>query len=477
MNPFLPVNEYIPDGEPHVFGDRVYLYGSHDKEGGDTFCMLPYVVWSAPITNLNSWSNNGVNYRAEQDPLYTEEHPYMYAPDCVRGNDGRYYLYYCLAGRGGAGGYSGPISVAVCDTPDGKFKFYGHVKREDGSIFNDVVVFDPAVINDGGTIRLYFGTCYPFENYPWISQVLGIRRYMMRLYGRSYKEVGRRGEDSITGAFHVTLADDMLTVTSKPVHIMPTRTKGTEWYKHSFFEASSIRKIGSTYYFIYSSTNNHELCYATSDHPYKGFHFRGVIVSNGDVGYHGRKPKDRVNHTGNNHGSIENINGRWYVFYHRQTHGTDFSRQACAEAIEILPDGSIPQVEVTSQGFGGVLKAEGKYPAVICCNLTDGKMPHGGRRKEFPQISSGDGEQFIKGATPGTRVVYKYFDLTSPKALAVFARGRGILNVQGAERIVDSDGWNGYTFSVTGTSKTQLELQITQGKIDLLEIEFNENSY
>ena len=36
-NPFLPLWEYIPDGEPHVFEDpdspgnrRVYLYGSHD---------------------------------------------------------------------------------------------------------------------------------------------------------------------------------------------------------------------------------------------------------------------------------------------------------------------------------------------------------------------------------------------------------------------------------------------------------------
>ena len=26
-NPYLPLWEYVPDGEPHVFGDRVYLYG------------------------------------------------------------------------------------------------------------------------------------------------------------------------------------------------------------------------------------------------------------------------------------------------------------------------------------------------------------------------------------------------------------------------------------------------------------------
>ena len=45
-NPYLPLNEYIPDGEPHVFGDRVYIYGSHDREGGETFCELDYVVYS-----------------------------------------------------------------------------------------------------------------------------------------------------------------------------------------------------------------------------------------------------------------------------------------------------------------------------------------------------------------------------------------------------------------------------------------------
>jgi len=36
-NPFLPLNTYIADGEPHVFGNRVYLFGSHDKAGGDTY--------------------------------------------------------------------------------------------------------------------------------------------------------------------------------------------------------------------------------------------------------------------------------------------------------------------------------------------------------------------------------------------------------------------------------------------------------
>lgn len=37
MNPYLPSWEYVPDGEPHVFGKRVYIYGSHDRFAGYAF--------------------------------------------------------------------------------------------------------------------------------------------------------------------------------------------------------------------------------------------------------------------------------------------------------------------------------------------------------------------------------------------------------------------------------------------------------
>lgn len=89
FNPFLPLNEYVPDGEPHVFGDIIYLFGSHDKEAGETFCMLDYVGWSAPVDDLTAWECAGVIYSAKQDPLYhADKMPHMYAPDVVQGNDG-----------------------------------------------------------------------------------------------------------------------------------------------------------------------------------------------------------------------------------------------------------------------------------------------------------------------------------------------------------------------------------------------------
>ena len=160
FNPFLPISEYIPDGEPHVFGDRVYLYGSHDKEAGETYCMLDYTVYSAPVDDLKNWRCEGVIYKACQDPDY-HNRKYMYAPDVVRGNDGRYYLYYCMSGEFGKGGYHGPISVAVCDTPAGKYEYLGIVHNQDGTPMQKYVCFDPGVINDDGVIRLYYGTQYP----------------------------------------------------------------------------------------------------------------------------------------------------------------------------------------------------------------------------------------------------------------------------------------------------------------------------
>lgn len=87
FNPFLPLDVYIPDGEPHVFDGRVYLFGSHGREGGSTFCELDYEFFSASVDDLSSWSSKGINYSARQDALFTAERPYMYAPDVVRGND------------------------------------------------------------------------------------------------------------------------------------------------------------------------------------------------------------------------------------------------------------------------------------------------------------------------------------------------------------------------------------------------------
>lgn len=424
FNPYLPIHEYIPDGEPHVFGDRVYIFGSHDKEGGYTFCMLDYVTYSAPVDDLSDWRYEGVIYRAEQDPQYPKL-KYMYAPDVVCGNDGRYYLYYSMAGDYGYGGYVGPMSVAVSDKPEGPYEFLGFVRNKDGSPMEKYVCFDPAVMNDDGVIRLYYGTQYGIDGSEEVQREETFENSLMEMFGKTREEI-RSYPDNINGPVMAVLNDDMLTVKEEPKHIIPYHVKGTSFEAHPFFEGSSIRKVGEKYYFIYSSWLNHELCYATSDYPDKDFCFGGTIVSNGDVGYKGRKAYARLNMTGTTHGSIIKINGQWYVFYHRLTHKSDYSRQSCAEKIEICKDGSIPQVEITSCGLNdGPLKAEGRYPAVIACNITNGHMPFGSNsiyREPFPNVNNIGEERFIAEISHGTLIGFKYFDVPGEFSVGVKVR-------------------------------------------------------
>ena len=253
----------------------------------------------------------------------------------AKGPDGRYYLFYCLH-------LSTVVSVAVCDTPCGKFEFLGHVHLPDGTVYGtragDVNMFDPGVlVDDDGRVYLYVGFS---PDKGWMRTAMAMRRR------------------NLDGGFVMELERDMVTVKSGPRLLIPGPLKahGTGFEKHPFFEASSMRKVNGTYYFIYSSVLSHELCYAVSDSPVEGFQFGGTLISIGDIGLEGRTADQAVNYTGNTHGSIVEINGRWYVFYHRQTDQKKCCRQGCAEEIQILGDGSIPQVEMTSCGVPALMK-------------------------------------------------------------------------------------------------------------------------
>ena len=109
-NPYLPEYEYVPDGEPHLFEGRVYIYGSHDEAFGQRYCQGDYVTWSAPEDDLSDWRYEGVIYTKTQDPSNRDGKMDLWAPDVCRGADGRYYLYYCFS-------FYHEIGVAVSDSP------------------------------------------------------------------------------------------------------------------------------------------------------------------------------------------------------------------------------------------------------------------------------------------------------------------------------------------------------------------------
>ena len=419
FNPYLPSYEYVPDVEPRVFGDRVYVYGSHDRSDGQDFCLNDYVCWSAPVDDLGNWKYEGVIYRRDQDSLNDNLKQYLYAPDLVQGPDGRYYLFYAL-------NMMTVISVAVCDTPCGKFEFLGHVKKADGTVYGtqagDVNNFDPGVlVDDDGSVYLYVG----------FSPEKGFMRKMMEMRKRN-----------LDGGFVIELEQDMLTMKSEPKLIAPgplMAEPGSGFDKHPFFEASSMRKVNGKYYFIYSSTLSHELCYATSDSPTGPLVFGGTVVSIGDVGLDGRTIESACNYTGNTHGSILEINGQWYVFYHRQTNQRKCCRQGCAEKIEIGSDGSIAQAEVTSCGLnGGPLVGKGTYEARIACNLysREGTVPYAGnkikdKKKIHPYFTQSgtdreeNGDQYIANLADGATAGYKYFDIRDAAKISVTVRGAG----------------------------------------------------
>ncbi len=416
FNPFLPCWEYVPDGEPHVYDGRLYLFGSHDAFGGERFCQNDYVCWSAPVDDLSDWQYHGVIYRKDQDPMNDGTHV-MYAPDVARGPDGRYYLYYTLD-------FICAVSVAVADRPAGPYRYYGAVRDRDGHVLGqrdgDVFQYDPGVLVDSdGSVHLYSGVAC--ENGPLEKKLGGIRRVM-------------------NAAYHYLLAPDMLTVLEEGVPVAPggEAAIGTDYEGHAFFEASSIRRVGDRYYFIYSSANSHELCYATGDRPQGPFRYGGVLVSIGDIGLDGRKEdREADNHLGTTHGSIAEVRGRWYVFYHRQSNDNQLSRQACAEMIRIAPDGRISQAEITSCGLnGGPLKGKGTYEARIACNLSgkDGPVRYLPFRTEptgqpyyTQDLTDNDhgAVQYIRNLTDGAWLGFKYFLMEGTNRIGVRYRSTG----------------------------------------------------
>ena len=367
MNPILPLWEYIPDAEPKIFGDRVYIYGSHDQFDGTEFCNYKLKVWSAPLNNLNQWTCHGHSFHTRPDTDHPSSVPHtenrLYAPDVVKKGD-KYYLYTYIAGAKGC--------VSVSDKPEGPFKFlstydYAPGDGGDDGVYNDIGV----LVDDDGKVYCYYG----FEKSN-INELDPETMYKV-LPGSLKRSVISDGDD---------IPDEQ-----------------------HFYEASSPRKIGDTYYLLYSPRKGSRLAYATSPSPTGPFTYRGYIIDNG-VDYP----------TGNNHGSICKINGQWYVFYHRMTNNSITSRRACVEKIKILPDGTIPPVEMTCLGFQDALNPYEPTKAEIACYLTGGCFVT--EKDVFRRV--------VTKLTDGCIMGYKYYDFgedyaTSTMEFAIKVVGGG----------------------------------------------------
>lgn len=414
-NPYLPLWEHIPDGEPYVFEDpdnpgqyRVYVYGSHDSLR-DAYCGREQVVWSAPVEDLSAWRYDGVIFEnktnAKGKLIFADGvGDVLYAPDVAVTVDKKgkktYWLYPNVQGERNS-------LIAKSDRPDGPFKTCNWSKNNP-NLTEGCLAFDPAVfVDDDGRVYGYWG----FE-----------KSYAAELDPKTMASV-KPGTEIVEDLVSARNQDGIF----------------------QFFEASSIRKIQDKYVFVYSRWTpdgefglpgtNYTLAYAYSDNPLGPYTYGGTLI---DGRGREKAPDGSTIHTacpsGNTHGGICEINGQWYVFYHRQAGLDEFARQAMVAPITVEvtpgPGGkvSISEAEFTSEGFEiNGLDLRKKYPAGIACHYTGNGVSYHDYPKNVyygPYIETtyweGDPAQApsdfemhaapVVHITPGSIVGYKYFN-------------------------------------------------------------------
>jgi arabinoxylan arabinofuranohydrolase len=220
--------------------------------------------------------------------------------------DGKYYLCYC-----GSGGSEG---IATSDSPEGPFSGAYGVQGADGD------GIDPAILlDDDGQVYYFWG------------------QFELR---------GARMKPDLSGIEPGTVVKPLLTEA-----------------RDGFHEGASIRKHNGIYYLVYTDISRGRatsMAYATSRSPLGPYEKGGILIDNT-----GCDPE-----TWNNHGSIAEFNGAWYIFYHRSSQASKFSRRVCIEPLHFNADGSIDEVEMTTQGASSPLDATHRLEASRACLLS-----------------------------------------------------------------------------------------------------------
>jgi hypothetical protein len=384
-NPILPIDIHVPDSEGHVMPDgRLYIYGSFDNSD-DVFCSEEYHVvstadlvdWSifdkaldgndipwlnepsAPHYPGIDWSNPTpfIQKMIERDRKNGIDIKKKFEEEARKSTRAPKLLFApdCIFSKGryylyfcGADDSEG---VAVSDDPQGPFT--EPVQLPCGGI-------DPAVfIDDDGQAYYYWGQLF---------------------------------------SHGVKLNSDMCSFDRSEI-----RDNLITEEEHYFHEGSSMRKIGGKYYYVYACITYGKptsLGYAMSDSPMGSFQYKGVIINN--------EACDPA--SWNNHGSIEYFNGQWYVLYHRASGGVQQHRRLCMEKIEILSDGSIPEVKMTSQGVGKPFVRDDVIMGYQVCEV------HGGCFVER-DTSGTVYKEYLGNIIEGCSAVFRYISHTAERPL------------------------------------------------------------
>ena len=434
-NPFLPPEHHMPDVEAHVMSDgRLYLYGSYDackKEYCSNFYrvastadMENWIVSDKVMSGTNvPWFDENASVEKSQGELTPfirkmmeemEKNPELdyFGTTVEKEQKALLYAPDCMEKDGKYYLYfcmeDGSEGVAVSEHPDGLFGSF--VKLPCKGI-------DPAVFLDEDGKAYYF----------W-------------------------GQFSANG---VMLNDDCRSFDSdRVVHGLVTEQE------HYFHEGFSMRKIGNTYYAVFADIEHGKptsLGYATAKSPLGPFSYRGVIIDNS-----GCDPS-----TWNNHGSIECFQGQWYVFYHRSSRNTKINRRVCAEKIEILPDGRIPEVLMTSQGPGAPFEPEERMYGFQTCGCFG---------KCYIDYDAHGGEEYLKVTEDGDRAVFRYLSLkTLPQSVEIRSRGRAgidicLNNVYVGGGEITGNGKTVFLLDCSRIDSLQAEIELVFKQVEELEL-------
>ena len=340
QNPYLPLWEHLPDGEPRVFEDpdqpgkyRAYIIGSHDLTY-TAYCSGDIRMWSAPVEDLSQWRDEGILFSWFVDGQWDT----MYAPDLVEVRDrvtGKktYYLYPHSRGRGRV------ATVCKSDRPDGPFVPLNVTEDGRGVLPGSLIDFDPSVFIETITDK-------KDKDYG-----IGFRAYVY--YGFQHSTACELDQNTMYSMRPGTeLHDYFIPASSQYGQVRdpegtqyPALYKGQNPGDFNFFEASSIRKVGNKYVMVFSgysgpdyglSSTNSALRYAFGDSPLGPWRSGGVLVdSRGVVPDENGEHLTTSNAAHNTHGSLQEINGQWYVFYHRPPRGFGNARQSMVAPVKI----------------------------------------------------------------------------------------------------------------------------------------------
>ncbi len=343
QNPYLPLWEHLPDGEPRVFEDpdhpgkyRAYIIGSHDTHYTE-YCGNDIRMWSAPVEDLSKWEDEGPIFSYFIDGHWDT----MFAPDLVEVNDREtgkrtYYLYPHSRG------WRRVPMVCKSDRPDGPFTPINLTADGRACVEGSLIDFDPSVFIEN------------VDNKKDKDYKKGFRAYVF--YGFQHSTACELDQNTMYSQRPGTeLIDPFIPASShdgrlldKPGSVYKALADKQNPLDFNFFEASSIRQVGNKYVMVFSGysgkeyglgNTNSALRYAYGDSPLGPWKSGGVLVdSRGVVLNEDGSHLTTTNAAHNTHGSIQEINGQWYVFYHRPPRGFGYARQPMVAPVKITWD-------------------------------------------------------------------------------------------------------------------------------------------